>query len=116
MLWWPKSVLNTRISLVAVQHETRSQAIRQRHFCLFCLQNVVYGKALAEASEAPATASSYHDSYVVEPSWGRDLSSLPPGVARIVDGARKLFEVKGSFKVTPVQRQYARGCRRLEAT
>jgi hypothetical protein len=59
------------------------------------LQNAVYGKALADGmADAPSTAASaYHDSYVVEPAWAGDLSKLPPGVSRIVDGTRKLFEV-----------------------
>lgn len=64
---------------------------------LLCAQNAVYGRALENGatSEAPASAaSSYHDSYVVEPAWGRDLSKLPPGVGRIVGGARNLFEVR----------------------
>jgi hypothetical protein len=61
-----------------------------------CAQNAIYGQALAsDATEAPSSAaSSYHDTYVVEPAWGRDLSKLPPGVSRIVGGARKLFEVR----------------------
>lgn len=65
-------------------------------FCTCCLQNAVYGKALENgAADAPASAvSEYHDSYVVEPAWAGDLSKLPPGVARIVDGTRKLFEVR----------------------
>jgi hypothetical protein len=59
------------------------------------LQNAVYGRALADGmADAPSTAASaYHDSYVVEPAWAGDLSKLPPGVSRIVDGTRKLFEV-----------------------
>lgn len=55
----------------------------------------MYGKALEDGvADAPsAAAAAYHDSYAVEPAWAGDLSKLPPGVARIVDGTRKLFEV-----------------------
>lgn len=63
--------------------------------CPAALQNAVYGKALPNgaAAASPASPSSSVDSYVVEHTG--ELSKLPIGVARIVDGTRKLFEVRG---------------------
>jgi hypothetical protein len=61
------------------------------------LQNAVYGCTLAGgagAAAASSAASSYKDSYAVEPAWAGDLAGLPPGVLRVVGGARKLFEVR----------------------
>lgn len=60
---------------------------------------------------------------MVEPAWGRDLSKLPPGVSRIVGGARKLFEVRchstrlaHNQLVLPVTRAPVASCCQQECT
>lgn len=58
----------------------------------------MYGSALGSNGSTTGTApgppstgaAAYKDSFIVEKG---DLSSLPPGVSRIVDGTRTLFEV-----------------------
>jgi hypothetical protein len=103
---WQQAAFAVQASLgLRLTHVTSApQLLRPSPGCLTnVLQNGVYGKALPSyvpaavshesAAASPAGSTANVDTYLVEPSGGLETTSMPGGVARIVDGTRKLFEV-----------------------